>query len=165
MYFPPVTDWEVRCEGTENGLGCCGGFLKCCVTADPAAGERGEGTPSYSETWTRLEQPSAKDTVICKAPTTFFQIFPMKTLVLLVGAERRLAARCVALHWLLLTSCIFLVGFEWGIHFHCSHQGLSYLSAYRWILWRTVGVPCIQQRKNWAIDFFFCLFVFQRFSC
>lgn len=117
MYFPPVMDWEVQYEGRENGLKCCGGFLKCCVTSDPAEEARGEGTQSYSETWTRLEQPSAKDAVICKAPTTFFQIFPVKTLVLLVGAERRLAARCVALHWLLLTSFVFLVGFDGGFNF------------------------------------------------
>lgn len=38
-YFPPIMDWEVQCERRENGLKCCGGFLKCCVTTDPAEGE------------------------------------------------------------------------------------------------------------------------------
>lgn len=41
MYFPPV-DWEAQREGRENGLKCCGGFPKCCVTTDPAEGEQSE---------------------------------------------------------------------------------------------------------------------------
>lgn len=149
--FPPILDWEVQCEGMQLGLRHCGGFiLKCCPHKQGS-----EPSSTILPKGTRLEQLSAKDTGICKALFTFFQIFPVKTFPCVR------AAHCMALPSLLLAAFVFVAGFEWGI-FHCSYQGLWYLGAYGWTSWGQWGFLVSNRGR---IGRWIFVLIFQRFSC
>lgn len=94
---------------------------------------------------TRLEQPSAKDTGICKAPFTFFQICPVKAFPCVR------AAHCMALPSLLLAAFVFVAGLEWG------NLSLQLRRTGTWVHMDgprgASGSSCVQQRKDWAMDF------------
>lgn len=57
----------------------------------------------------------------------------------------------MALPSLLLAAFVFVAGFEWG------NLSLQLPRTGTWCIWMDlvgpVGVPCVQQRKDWAMDF------------
>lgn len=93
------------------------------------------GAQAYQETH-RPEEPSAKDTVICKYPTTFFQVLLVQVPF---RAERRFAAAWCEWRFLL---GLFSVRDQFALQLP--------ISAYRCFLWRATGLLCFQQRKDWT---------------